>query len=115
MMREINSSACKLMIDTADQNITEANLADAIRKVAPYLEYVHISDNEGHGLGLTHNIPGHGTVRWRVFVNTLKEIGYNKYLTAQLYAAHPIDPDAWQYECYSYMREVMEECGVWEG
>jgi protein FrlC len=115
MMREINSPSCKLMIDTADQNITEANLSDSVRKVAPYLEYVHISDNEGHGLGLTHNIPGHGTVNWGMFVGTLKEAGYKGYVTAQLYAAHPIDPDVWQHECYRYMRKVFEECGVWEG
>ena len=40
--------------------------------------------------------------------------GYNGWLTAQLYAGHPIDPDAWQEECFLYMKGVMEHCGVWE-
>ena len=114
MMREINLPGCGLMIDTADQNITDANITDGVRKVASYLDYVHFSDNEGLGLGLTHNIPGHGTMNWRMFVNTLKEVGYTGHLAAQLYAGHPIDPDAWQDECFRYMKGVMLECGVWE-
>ena len=48
--REINKPSLRLMIDTADQNITD--VADAVRKVAKDLGYVHFSDNEGHGLGL---------------------------------------------------------------
>ena len=93
MMREIHMAGCRLMIDTADQNITDVNITDAVRKVAPYLYYVHFSDNEGQGIGLTHNILGHGTMNWKMFVKTLKEVGYTGFLTAQLYAGHPIDPD----------------------
>ena len=114
MMREINRSNCRLMIDTADQNITDANITDAVRKVAPYLDYVHFSDNEGLGLGLTHNIPGRGAMNWRMFVATLREVGYGGHLVAQLYAGHPIDPDAWQDECFRYMKDIMQQCGVWE-
>ncbi len=115
MMREIHMAGCRLMIDTADQNITDVNITDAVRKVAPYLYYVHFSDNEGQGIGLAHNIPGHGTMNWKMFVKTLKEVGYTGFLTAQLYAGHPIDPDVWQDECFCYMKGVMQECGVGEG
>ena len=114
MLEQLNRPNVKLMIDTADQNITDPNISDAVRKVGPHLDYVHFSDNEGHGLGLTHGVPGRGSMNWKRFVTELRDCGYNGYLTAQLYAADPIDPDAWQEECVDYMRAVMTDCGVWE-
>lgn len=114
MRNELNKSNIKLQIDTADQNITDSNISDAVRKVVDQLDYVHFSDNEGQGLGLTHNIPGHGTMNWKRFITELRDGGYNGFLTAQLYAGHPIDPDAWQEECFNYMKNVMQQCGVWE-
>lgn len=114
MKRAIGLPNVRVMIDTADQNITDSNLSDAVRKVADDLDYVHFSDNSGSGLGLTHNIPGQGSVDWRNFVEVLKEVGYGGYLTAQLYAGHPIDPDAWQASCFAYMCEILQELGVCE-
>ena len=114
LRNEIGRDNVKIQIDTTDQNITDSNISDAVRKVAKQLDYVHFSDNEGHGQGLTHNIPGHGTMNWKRFVAELRDGGYDGWLTAQLYAGHPIDPDAWQQECVSYMKSVMLECGVWE-
>jgi protein FrlC len=115
MHRELGKANVKLMIDTADQNITDPNLSDSIRKVAKHLDYVHFSDNDGMGVGLTHRIPGQGTVNWRQFISALRDNGYKGFLTAQLYSGAPIDPDAWQVECVRYMKAVMQECGVWEG
>jgi sugar phosphate isomerase/epimerase len=110
MLRELNRPNVRLQIDTADQNITDPNVSDAVRKVVKHVDYVHYSDNEGYGIGLTHNIPGHGSMNWRRFVTELRDGGYNGYLTAQLYAGHPIDPDAWQEECFQYMTKILEQC-----
>jgi protein FrlC len=115
MLKQLKKPNVRLMIDTADQNITDPNLSDSVRKVAEALDYVHFSDNDGLGLGLTHNIPGHGTVNWKRFIAELRDNGYNGWLTAQLYAAGPIDPDAWQEECFNYVKAIMAQCGVWEG
>ena len=50
-----------------------------------------------------------------LIVQTLKEIGYEGYLTVQLDAnARAIDPDAWMVDSFNYMKDVMQECGVWE-
>ncbi len=114
MLSEMDKPGARLQIDTADQNITDPNMSDSVRKVAQHLDYVHFSDNDGLGLGLTHNIPGHGSVNWARFVSELRDNDYDGWLTAQLYAAGPIDPDAWQEECFAYMKSVMTECGVWE-
>lgn len=115
LKNEMGKDNVRIQIDTADQNITDSNISDAVRKVVKDLDYVHFSDNDGKGVGLTHNIPGHGTMNWKRFVSELRDGGYKGYITAQLYAGHPIDPDAWQEECFNYMKNVMQECGVWEG
>jgi protein FrlC len=112
MHRQINMPSCKIMIDTADQNITDPDLTTAVWKVAKDLDYIHVSDNTGEGLGLVHMIPGKGTVNWRFFVSTLRDAGYNGYITAQIYAAHPIDPDAWVADTHAYLSRVLDECGV---
>ena len=112
MMEEIKLPSCRIMIDTADQNITDPNLSDAIRSLGEDLVYVHVSDNEGSGLGLVHNIPGHGTVNWSLFVSVLRDVDYKGFLTAQIYSAHPIDPDSWVLETYSYLSRVLADCGV---
>ena len=35
---------------------------------------LHIQDNDGSGDG--HLIPGDGTINWKLFTDTLKDIGY---------------------------------------
>lgn len=107
MMREINSPNCKVMIDTADQNITDPNLCDAVRKAGKDLIYVHCNDNSGEGRGDVHLPPGQGTVNWYMFIKTLKEIKYNGDLTVQVHTGHPIDIDAWAYESKQYMDKVL--------
>jgi fructoselysine 3-epimerase len=115
MHKDIGRPNVRIQIDTADQNITDPNMSESVRKVATLLDYVHFSDNDGVGVGLTHNRPGHGTVSWKRFITELRDNGYKGWLTAQLYSGGPIDPDAWQEECVAYMKAVMSQCDVWEG
>ena len=115
LMSEIDSPACKIMIDTASQFITETAMCDAIRKVAEHLVYLHLCDTTPDGLP-AHDPIGTGIMHWPLFVQTLKEVGYEGYLTVQLDAnARAIDPDVWMYDSFRCMKSAMEECGVWEG
>jgi D-psicose/D-tagatose/L-ribulose 3-epimerase len=109
MMREINSPNCKVMIDTADQNITDPNLSDAVRKAGKDLVYVHCNDNDGVGQGDVHLPPGHGSVNWKVFFSALKEIGYKGDLTVQVHTGHPVDIDAWAIESKEYLEAVLQQ------
>lgn len=109
MMREIDSPNCKVMIDTADQNITDPNLCDAVRKAGKDLVYVHCNDNSGVGQGDVHLPPGRGTVNWEMFVGTLGEIGYNGDLTVQVHVGHPVDIDAWACESKQYMDRILAD------
>jgi protein FrlC len=115
MHQQINLPSCKIMIDTADQNITDPDLTTAVEKAAKHLDYVHVSDNEGSGLGLVHRIPGYGTIDWTLFISSLRDAGYKGYITAQIYAAHPVDPNSWVAETYDFLEGVLAECGVKRG
>jgi protein FrlC len=112
MHQQINMPSCKIMIDTADQNITDPDLTTAVQKVSKHLHYVHVSDNTGDGLGLVHMIPGKGTVNWDLFICALRDAGYDGYITAQIYAAHPIDPNSWVSATYNHLSGVLAKCGV---
>jgi len=109
MMREINSPSCRVMIDTADQNITDPNLSDAVRKAGKDLVYVHCNDNDGVGQGDNHQPPGRGSVDWKVFLSALKEVGYNGDLTVQVHTGYPIDIDAWAMESKEYLEAVLRQ------
>ncbi len=112
MMRQIGAPNLKVMIDTADQNITDPNLSDAVRKAGKDLAYVHCNDNSGFGQGDVHLPPGRGSVDWRAFFRALKEIGYDGTATAQVHTGHPVDMDAWMYETRDFLAGVMRETGV---
>jgi protein FrlC len=112
MMREIGEPNLKVMIDTADQNVTDPNLSDAVRKAGKDLAYVHTNDNSGIGQGDVHLPPGRGSIDWRMFFRALKEIGYDGTVTAQVHTGHPVDIDSWLYQTHDYLDRVMREAGV---
>ena len=112
---QVNSQACKIMIDMASQYLTETNMCDSVRRVAEHLVYVHLCDTHPDG-SPGHQPLGTGVINFPMLVRTLKEVGYDGYLTVQLDPnATPIDPDAWLSDSYDYIKQVMQECGVWEG
>jgi len=113
MMKEVNSKKLKLLIDTADQNVTEPNLYSAIKKVAKDLVYVHVNDNMGERRGDIHWPPGRGNVNWELFFKTLKEVGYNGYLLVQVHSVgYPIDIDGWAYESKQYLDKLLDKLGI---
>jgi len=62
-------------IDTANQFLMKDNLLLSLRRLADYVDYIHISDNRG--LHVEHLPPGEGKIRWDLFFETLDQIHYN--------------------------------------
>ena len=112
MMREINLPNLKVMIDTADQNITDQNISDSIRKAGKDLVYFHANDNSGYGQGDAHLPPGRGAVDWKQVMLSLKEIGYRGDMTVQVHVGHPVDIDAWCRESYEYLVKIKKDVGL---
>lgn len=84
MVEQIGAPNLGGMYDTHHANIEEKNQASALRKIAPYLKHVHISEND-------RGTPGSGQVNWREVFSTLKEINYDGWLTIEAFSR--MDPD----------------------
>ena len=69
----------KIHFDTFHSNIEERCPAEALRSVAKDLGHVHISEND-------RGIPGTGHNDWRGILKTLKEVGYDGWLTIESFA-----------------------------
>ncbi len=67
------------MYDTHHSNIEEKNQADALRTIAPILKHIHISEND-------RGTPGSGQVQWDDVFPTIKEIGYDGWLTIEAFS-----------------------------
>jgi sugar phosphate isomerase/epimerase len=83
LVKEVGSKHLGVLIDTAHA-AQEPFMAipEAIELAAPYLVHMHTSDSP-----LTHHehLPfGHGKVNWEAVVETLKRIGYDRWVTVEL-------------------------------
>ena len=62
-------------LDTANQFVMKENLPISIRRLAGYIDYIHVSDARGHKV--EHLEPGHGSIRWSAVFDALKETDFN--------------------------------------
>ncbi|MFC5650597.1 sugar phosphate isomerase/epimerase family protein [Paenibacillus solisilvae] len=67
-----------LLADTHHGNIEELNVPDAWRKAAEHIFHVHISENN-------RGVPGSGHAVTGEIFQTLKEIGYDQWLTIEAF------------------------------
>jgi D-psicose/D-tagatose/L-ribulose 3-epimerase len=73
---------CGVTLDLFHMNIEEADWAQALRSAADYLVDVHVADNN-------RLPPGQGALDWDLLVRTLKDVGYDDYLTVEFVV--PVD------------------------
>ena len=73
-----------LLADMFHMNIEEANIADAMRAGGDLIGHVHYADSNRSAMGMGHTDPA-------PVIAALKEIGYNDYLSAEIFPLP--DPD----------------------
>ncbi len=69
MIRDVNSPALKLLLDTFHMNIEEKNPAASIRRAGRHVGHFHASASD-------RGTPGNDHVDWRGVARALKSIGY---------------------------------------
>ncbi|MEX2235466.1 MAG: sugar phosphate isomerase/epimerase family protein [Cyclobacteriaceae bacterium] len=74
----------KAMFDTHHANIEEKKLSQAIEKISPILNHVHISEND-------RGTPGDGHIPWDETFSTLVAVKYKGWLTIEAFTRN--DPD----------------------
>ncbi len=69
--------SCGLLFDTFHANIEEASITDSIRAAGDRIVHVHVADSNRH-------YPGAGHTDFRAIIDTLRDIGYDGYLSAEI-------------------------------
>lgn len=84
LLEKVNHPNVKGMFDTHHANIEEKSLGNAIETIAPYLEHVHISEND-------RGTPGEGHIPWDESFSTLAKVGYGGWYTIEGFTRNDID------------------------
>jgi sugar phosphate isomerase/epimerase len=84
IINEIGSPNIKIVADSHHMNIEESSICESIRQAKGYLAHFHASDSN-------RLAPGQGHIDYSEIAATLKEIGYNGFLSAEIL---PV-PDQW--------------------
>lgn len=74
----VDHPACGCMWDTFHAHIEEKNPAAALTALRRKLVHVHLSEND-------RGTPGTGQVNWRATFDTLRAIGYDRWLTIEAF------------------------------
>ena len=83
LLKEVDHPNVKAHYDTHHANIEEKNIPQAIRKIAPMLGHVHISEND-------RGTPGEGHIPFEETFDTLAEVGYNGWLTIEAFTRNDV-------------------------
>ena len=78
----VNHPNCRAAFDTFHANMEEKNIGDALRKVAPYLVHVQISEND-------RSTPGQGHIHFDEVFDVLQEINYNGPIAIEAFGPNP--------------------------
>ena len=76
LLNRVNHPNVKAMFDTHHANIEERRFALSLKKIAPFLKHIHISEND-------RGTPGEGHIPWDETFVTIAEIKYEGWLTIE--------------------------------
>jgi len=77
LIEEIGSESIRVMGDTFHMNIEEENICKTMRDAEQYLAYLHVADSN-------RQAPGRGHIDFEAIMTTLREIGYDKFVSAEI-------------------------------
>jgi sugar phosphate isomerase/epimerase len=101
-LRQVESSAVGLLLDTFHMNIEESSWKEPILLVAEAGRLLHVHFGDNNRLP-----PGQGMIDFRQILNLLRQVGYNGWLSAELLALP--DPDRAAEQSISAMRNLLAE------
>lgn len=81
MIKDVDSPALKLMLDTFHMNIEEKDQAAAIRKAGQHLAHLH-------ACGCDRGTPGNDHIDWRGIAQALQDIGFQGDIVIEGFATH---------------------------
>lgn len=97
-----------LVLDVEHAVVNHENPIYVARKYKNHIKVMHLSDTFG-GLHL-HLVPGHGEIDFFLLFKELKEMGYEGFISVEIYPYHK-NPDAAAYASITYIQKVLSEIG----
>ena len=82
MLEDVGADNLGVILDTAHQHAQKELLPLSVAKLAPYIRYVHVADNDGRDN--RHLELGAGTIDWEGLFLSLKMHGFNGYYAIDL-------------------------------
>jgi sugar phosphate isomerase/epimerase len=104
MIDEIGSERLGILLDTRHANVNGEDLAAVVRSLKDVPLHIHIDDN--HGDSDAHLVPGEGTIDFQPFVQALKEIDYQGFVSGELGFGYTLDPDTAVQETYAVLSDL---------
>ncbi len=100
LIERVGSPALGLLLDTFHMNIEEPSMEESIAAAGERLSHFHVADsNRWH--------PGAGHIDFASILNTLHQIGYKGYISAE---AMPLpDPDTCAQKTIEHLRPLLSE------
>jgi sugar phosphate isomerase/epimerase len=96
MVRDINHPAIRMMVDVKSMCAESISIPENIRNSREFFRYVHANDANMRG-------PGFGDVDFKPILRTLQEVGYNGYVSVEVFDFKP-DPETIARESLRYLR-----------
>jgi len=100
LIAQVGHPRLGLLADTFHMNIEEVSIEESLRRAAPVLRHVHVADSN-------RRPPGLGHLDFRRILQTLQEVGYRGYLSAET-LPYP-DPEGAARQTVDYLRSLQAE------
>jgi len=98
IVEKIDRQNVKLMPDVFHMNIEDTSILNSLRKAKQKVSYVHFADSN-------RQAPGQGHLDFPKIISTLKDIGYNGFVTVEI-LPQP-DPDTAAKMAINYLRQLI--------
>src|SRR3954447_5889320 len=89
-------------LDVGHSQVIGESIPDAVKLLGERIWNLHVEDIPGRKH--YHMIPGEGTLDWNALRDALAAIGYNRYLTVELYT-HTADPQSAAEKSFRFLSE----------
>lgn len=93
-----------LNLDTCHASVLDENISGLIKKFNQKIFHIHISDCKDRFH--YHLIPGNGSIDFQTMFDSLKEIKYNGFLSAELYT-YSDEPDQAALDTFNYLQKFL--------
>ena len=104
MIEEIGSERLGILLDTGHANLNDEDLAQVVTRLQDVPLHIHIDDNTGDADA--HLIPGDGSIDFAPFVQALRDIDYQGFVSAELGFQYTVDPDPAVQNTYAVLSDM---------